>query len=258
MLKFKHLLKFIGVIPQFTIVQLGGGSGSSTTTPTLTPEQTDLLKAQTEAFKNTFLPSYQTATKGAGDVYNASQPYLNNAALAGFQTSQNVQNSFLTPGATALSDASKNLTNLTSPTYFNQLLSGALGSVADINREALNTNNAQYGGTGELGSARSYLANANTSSINNARTAAAVSNALSNFTGQAISGASSLGTLGQGAVNTALDAGKNAVTFANAPTDLYSKYASILYGTPQTATPNFAGTQGSTTSGSGTKFGFSA
>jgi hypothetical protein len=251
MLKLKHLLKFIGVIPQFSIVQLGGGSSSSS--PTLTPEQTDLLKAQTDAFTNTFLPAYKTAVSGATGTYNASSPYLNNAALQGYNTSEGVQSSFLTPGATAMSDAAKNLTNLTSPGYFNQLLSGAMGSVADINREALNTNNAQYGGSGELGSARSYLANANTSSINNARTSAAVSNALSNFTGQAIAGAGALGNLGQGAVNTALTAGQNAVGFANAPTDLMSKYAAILYGTPSGATPNFSGTQGTTSSGSGFK-----
>lgn len=251
MLKLSHLFKFLGITPSFTIIQLGGGSSSSS--PTLTPEQTDLLKAQTDAFTNTFLPAYKTAVSGATGTFNASSPYLNNAALTGYNTSLGVQDSFLTPGANAMSSAASNLTNLTSPGYFNQLLSGALGSVADTNREALNTNNAEYGGTGELGSARAALANANTSSLNNARTASAVSNALSNFTGQAIAGAGTLGNLGQGAVNTALTAGQNAVSYANAPTDLMSKYAAILYGTPASATPNFSGTQGTTSSGSGFK-----
>lgn len=242
---------FQGAASIFGLGNSSQGQSSGSTTPVLTQNQQQVLDAQTQAILNNFLPAYRNATDTATGVYNASSPYLNNAALQGYNTSLGIQNSFLTPGANAMSSAADNLTNLTSPDYFNQLLSGALGSVADTNREALNTNNAQYGGAGELGSARSYLANSNIASLNNARTASAVSNALSNFTGQAIQGAGALGNLGQGAVNTATTAGQNAVNFANAPTNLASAYASILYGLPASATPNFSNTQGSTTSSSG-------
>jgi hypothetical protein len=40
------------------------------------------------------------------------------------------------------------------------------------------------------------------------------------------------------------------VTAAMTPTDLYNKYASVIFGTPAASyTPDFRGTQGSTTTG---------
>jgi hypothetical protein len=45
------------------------------------------------------------------------------------------------------------------------------------------------------------------------------------------------------------------IGFAGAPQDILSKYASVVYGTPQASTtPNFAGTQGQKTTSKG--FGF--
>jgi hypothetical protein len=258
MLKLKHLFKFIGVIPHFTIIQLGGGSGSSTTTPTLTPEQTDLLKAQTEAFTGTFLPSYQKATGGAQNVYDMSSPFVNQAALQGFNTSMGTANS-LTPASLGALDTSKTtLQNIINPDYIKNQVAGYVQPVLEQNREANNSLFAQYGGTGQLGSARSALAESSLGGLNAARLNAAATGAISNITGQQIGAASTLGNLGFQGLGTALANNQAGVGFSNAPTDLYSKYASILYGTPQSATPNFSNTQGTTTSGSGTKFGFSA
>jgi hypothetical protein len=45
------------------------------------------------------------------------------------------------------------------------------------------------------------------------------------------------------------------IGYAQTPQDVLSKYASIIYGTPQGATtPNFAGTQGQNTSGKSSGF----
>ena len=258
MLKLSHLFKFIGLIPQFTIISLGGGSGSSTTTPTLTPEQTDFLKAQTEAFKNTFLPSYQKATGTAQDIYNASQPYLNQGALQGFNTSLGTANALNTPSLQALGDSSTTLKNIISPDYIKNQIAGNVQPILEQNREANNSLFAQYGGSGNLGSSRAALAESSLAGLNAARLNSAATGAIANITGQQIGAAGTLGSMGFQGLNTALGNNQAAVAFSNAPTDLASKYASILYGTPQSATPNFAGTQGSTTSGSGTKFGFSA
>jgi hypothetical protein len=59
----------------------------------------------------------------------------------------------------------------------------------------------------------------------------------------ALESGQSLGTLG-------MNAGQQQITSAGAPLDLYSKYASIVYGTPQASTtPSFQGTQGSESRG---------
>lgn len=258
MLKLIHLFKFIGLIPQFTIISLGGGSGSSTTTPTLTPEQTDLLKAQTQAFTGTFLPAYQKAIGGAQDVYSGSQSYLNQGALQGFNQAQNTSQQLNQPSLNAFGTSSTTLANIISPDYIKNQIAGNVQPILEQNREANNSLFAQYGGLGQLGSSRAALAESSLGGLNQARLNAAATGAIANITGQQIGAAGTLGQMGFQGLGTAQGANQAAVQFANAPTDLYSKYASILYGTPQSATPNFAGTQGSTTSGSGTKFGFSA
>ena len=61
MFKLKKLYQLLA--PTLTIIQLGGGS--STSSPTLTPEQTALLQAQTDAYTSTFLPAYQNTIGGA-------------------------------------------------------------------------------------------------------------------------------------------------------------------------------------------------
>lgn len=256
MLNFTNFFKFIGLIPSFTIFQFGGGGGSSTTTPTLTPEQADLLKTQTEAYKSTFLPSYQKATGGAENIYQGSQPYLNQAALQGFNTSLGTANSLTPASLGALSSSKNTLENIISPDFIKNQIAGYVQPVLEQNREANNSLFAQYGGSGQLGSSRAALAESSLGGLNQARLNAAATGAISNITGQQIGAAGTLGNLGFQGLGTALANNQAGVGFSNAPTDLYSKYASILYGTPQSATPNFAGTQGSYTSGQGTKFGF--
>jgi hypothetical protein len=234
-------------------VSVGGGSssssGQSATQVQLTPEQQSLLAAQTDAFKNTFLPSYQKATGGAQSVYDLSTPYLKQAALQGFNTSLGTANQLNQPSLNALGTSSKTLESIISPDFIKNQIAGYVQPVLEQNREANNSLFAQYGGSGNLGSSRAALAESSLGGLNQARLNAAATGAISNITGQQIGAASTLGNLGFQGLGTALANNQAGVTFSNAPTDLYSKYASILYGTPQSATPNFTNTQGSTSQG---------
>jgi hypothetical protein len=61
---------------------------------------------------------------------------------------------------------------------------------------------------------------------------------------------STLASLGQGGLGQAIGAARQQITAAMTPQDLYNRYASVIFGTPATAySPNFGGTQGSTTTG---------
>ena len=234
-------------------ISIGGGSssssGQSATQVQLTPEQQALLKAQTDAYTNIFLPSYQKATGGAQGVYEGSTPYLNQAALRGFNQSTTTAEQLNQPSLNALGTSSKTLASIISPDYIKNQIAGYLQPIQEQNREANNSLFAQYGGSGQLGSSRAALAESSLGGLNAARLQAAGTNAISNITGQQIGAASTLGNMGFQGLGTALANTQAGVGFANAPTDLYSKYASILYGTPQSATPNFANTQGSTSQG---------
>jgi hypothetical protein len=59
---------------------MGFGKGSSSSSVQMTPEQTELLKAQTGALKETFLPAYKETIGGAQERLGLSQPYVNEAA----------------------------------------------------------------------------------------------------------------------------------------------------------------------------------
>jgi hypothetical protein len=237
----------------FGALGIGGNSssGNATTTPTLTPDQQAYLDAQTKAFTNTFLPAYQNTVQGANNIYGASAPYLNQGALQGFSQATNTAQGLFNPSMNALNQSSSALANIINPNYINSQIQGYLQPVMEQNREANNSLFAQYGGSGNLGSARSALAQQSLAGLNQARLQAAGTNAISNITGQQILAAQGLGGMGFQGLNTAQGANQAAVGFANAPTDLYSKYASVIFGVPQQSTVgNFTGTQGSTSSGS--------
>ena len=325
MFKLKNFYKFIGIVPAFYALDLGGGGGSSTTTTTLSPEQQQLLAAQTQAFTGTFLPAYQTAISGAQDVYNQSSPYLNNAALNTYNQAQNSQGysngianyaanyaqnqnqlgvTGETVGGTDINNVAQQqnlfgtqatnygasaLANLFSPQYEQQQVMGALAPAQYAAQQANVGMNAGFAGAGQLGSSRNALANQQTQALNNqmlgsvaAQTEAGIqqqqynaANALlgagqgaqnqsgnlyTNLTNagtNAVNASTGLGQLGLAGTNQAVSNAGQGVTAANAPMSLYSSLANILYGTPSSATPNFTGTQGTTTSGSGSKFGFS-
>jgi len=363
--KLKNFYKFIGIVPAFYALDLGGGGGSSTTTTTLSPEQQQLLAAQTQAFTGTFLPAYQTAISGAQDVYNQSSPYLNNAALNTYnqaQTSQGTSNAVANAannfalnasnfagnaensgssgiqgatgalnylggagGQTGLSGTSNvanqqnayglNLTNigagalqnLFSPQYEQQQVQGALAPAEYAAQQANVGMNAGFAGAGQLDSSRNALANQQTQALNNQMLGSVAAQTEAGIQQQQYNAANALLGAGQGAMGQAgslysglygtgssninnagglysnlLNSGVNAgnvavnagqlglagtnqavanagqgITAANAPMSLYSSLANILYGTPSGATPNFTGTQGTTTSGTGSQFGFS-
>jgi hypothetical protein len=73
--------------------------------------------------------------------------------------------------------------------------------------------------------------------------------------GQRQRAAESLLGAGQSGLSAAQQSAASRIGFAGAPQDVLSKYASVIYGTPQASTtPSFQGTQGQRTSSKG--FGF--
>ena len=132
------------------------------------------------------------------------------------------------------------------------------GQTATTNAGSL-YNNLLTGGQGatqNAGSLYSTLFGGGQNAIGQANTAAGnLMNA-----GQGASGLASglYGNLaGQGAANLAgaNQAAASQIGYAGTPQDLFSKYAGIVFGTPQASTnPNYAGTQGGTSSGKSSSF----
>jgi hypothetical protein len=228
-------------------------SGNTSTSVNLLQSQRDYLDALTKGAMGTFLPAYQNAVGGAQSLYSLLSPYQNQAALSGYNQSNNVASS-LTPAALGgLNSAKNTLENVISPDYIKNQLAAAIQPITEQTREAQGAQNAMYGASGNLGSARAALADSNLSSLSQQRQSQAVANAIANITGQQINASGTLGTLGLGSLNQAQNAATSAQNFTQAPMDAYAKFANILYGTPQQATnPNFTGTQATQASTSGT------
>lgn len=242
-------------VPTLGIISMGGGS--STSTPTLTPEQSDLLKYQTQQLKDVFMPQYTGAVQGAKSTYDTLSPYANKAALNAFNTFGDTSKSAMTGATNAYTSGMNDLTKLFNPDYESNQINAALQAGRESARESQAGQNAMYGAAGGLGSSRMALADKNLESLNAQRQATAAAGAQSQVQQNRMAAAGQMLGAGQSLANIGMNATGNQMTAAQSPMDLYSKYAGIVFGTPQASTnPNFSGTQGSTSSGSGFNFGF--
>jgi len=238
---------------------LGKSSGSSTTIPSLSPEQNAQIKAQTEFFQNTVQPSYQQAVLGATDIYNNTAGGVTAAGqnLAG--TAAQAQNTLGSTGESALRTGISGLENLYSPEYEQQQLQAALLPAQTQYMQNVAGQQAQFGGAGQLGSARSALAGRATAGQTMAAQQSAAAQVENQIAQQRMAAGQYLTGAGQAGITGALGAAGQGVTAAMAPQQLYNQYASVLFGTPsQSYSPDFRGTQSTSTktSGSTANLGF--
>ena len=234
---------------------MGMGKSSGSSQAVLTPEQKELLGLQTTALKETFLPAYQKTIGDAGTVLRDVQGYQNKAALDAFDQAGTVSKEAVTGARNMINAGTGTLTELFQPDYEQGQINAALQAGRESARESQAGQNAMYGASGGLGSSRMALADRNLSSLNAQRQATAAAGAQAQVQANRSQAAQAIMGSGQQLLGTGLSAAGQQVGYSTAPMDLYSKYASIVYGTPQASTtPNFAGTQGQKTSSKG--FGF--
>ncbi len=231
---------------------MGIGKSSGSSQAVLTPEQKELLQLQTGALKETFLPAYQKTIGDAGTVLRDVQGYQNKAALDAYTQAGDVSKSSIEGANAMIGAGNKTLQALFDPNYEQGQIQAALQAGRESARESQAGQNAMYGAAGGLGSSRMALADQNLASLNAQRQATAAAEAQARVQANRASAAQAVMGQGQNLANLGLSAAGQQVGYSTAPMDLYSKYASIVYGTPQgSTTPNFAGTQGSTTQGKG-------
>jgi len=226
------------------------GKSSSTTTPTLTEEQKAQIKAQTDFFTGTIAPTYETAVKGATDVYNQNAGGVLNAAQNAAGTAAQAQLALGETGESALRTGISGLQSLFSPDYEQNQIQAALAAPQAQYQQNLAGQQAQFGGAGNLGSARQALAGQQLAGQNQALQAATAAQIQRDIAAQRMGVGSTLANLGQGGLGGAQAAATNKITAAMTPQQLYNQYASVIFGTPASSySANFAGTQGSNKTG---------
>ena len=231
---------------------MGFGKGSSTSSVQMTPEQQELLKAQTNFLTQTAFPAYQETIGGAKDVLKTVQPYAYDAAKAGFGAAGNVGQTALGAAGEQLRGAGSTLGQLFDPQYERNQIQAALQAGREATREQLGQQNAMYGAAGGLGSARHALADENLAQLAEQRQATAAAGAQAQVQQNRLTAAQTGLQAAQGLASTGMGAYGQQVQLAQVPQDIYAKYASVVYGTPQqSTTPMFQGTQGQSTSSKG-------
>ena len=226
------------------------GKSSSTTTPTLTEEQKAQIKAQTDFFTGTIAPTYTGAVKGATDVYNQNVGGVVNAGqnLAG--VAGQAQQALGETGESALRTGISGLQSLFSPDYERNQIQSALAPAQAQYQQNLAQQQAQFGGSGNLGSARQALAGQQLAGSNAALQAKTAADLQSQIASQRMGVGAQLAGLGQGGLGQALGAAGQQVAASMTSADYFNKYLSGVYGAPQASyNPDFRGTQATNTTG---------
>lgn len=234
---------------------MGGGKGSSTSAPVITEEQKQLLRAQTGFLTGTAFPTYQKTLGMAGDVYGQVAPAATTAAQTAMDVAGRSGALQEAGGAQSYVQGLSGLTNLFSPEFKEQQIQAALQPAREEIREQMGQQAALFGGAGGMGSSRQALASRNLASLGEQRLGSVAAQTSAGVESQRQRAAESLLGAGQAGLSAAQQAAASRIGFAGAPQDVLSKYASVIYGTPQASTtPSFQGTQGQKTSSKG--FGF--
>ena len=237
-------------------MSFGKSGGTQVTTPGLTPEQQQQIATQNKFFTETIAPTYEQAVRGASNLYQTGAPGVTNAAqnLAG--TASAAQNTLGSTGESALRSGITGLQNLFTPDYERQQLDAAMMPAQAQYQQNLAAQNANFGGAGQLGSARQALAGTQLAGSAAAQQQATAAGVLRDINSQRLQAGSTLAQLGQGGIGQALGAAGQQVTAAMTPQQLYNQYASVIFGTPASSyNPDFRGTQSSTINSQGYKAG---
>ena len=229
---------------------MGGGKGSSQSAPVLTEEQKKLLKEQTSFLTDTAFPAYQKTLGMAGDVYGQVNPAVTNVANTAMDVAGRAGALQEAGGAQSYLQGMQGLSNLFSPEYKEQQIQASLQPAREEIREQMNQQGALFGGAGGMGSSRQALASRNLASLGEQRMGSVAAQTSAGIESQRQRAAESLLGAGQQGLSAAQQSAASRIGFAGAPQDVLSKYASVVFGTPQASTtPSFQGTQGSQSSG---------
>jgi hypothetical protein len=215
-----------------------------------------MMAAQTDLFTKTVGPAYEQLTKGATNLYNQSAGGVNAAAqnLAG--TAAQAQSALGGTGEAALRTGIAGLQNVFDPAYQSQQMQAAMMPAQAQYTQNLANQQAQFGGAGNLGSARQALAGQQLAGQAQSAQMMAGAQVAKDIMAGRLGAGQSLAQLGQGGIGQALGAAGAGVNAARNPMDYFLQYGSALAGNPTAAwNPNFTGTQGSQTDKTGYEFG---
>jgi hypothetical protein len=235
-----------------------GSSGGTTKTEVIqSPEQREALREQTKFLTETAFPAYRQILGQAGDVFGKVYSPVNEAAGNAGNVAGRVGAELERQGAGSYGTGLSGLKALFDPNYKAQQVEAALQKGREDIREQFGSQNTMFGGAGGLGSSRMALADKNLRQLGKQRQQTAAAAAAAGVEANRATAAQKLAEFGQQGLTGSTGQAGSRIGFAGAPQDVFNKYASVIFGVPQAnTTPNFAGTQGSSTTGESQSKGF--
>jgi hypothetical protein len=222
----------------------------SSTSPELSQEQKNDIAASTAFKTGTIIPEYQNLLATSKDIFGKNSEGVLNAAQNVAGVAGQAQNTFGEVGESGYRTGMAGMQNLFSPDYEANQISAAMAPAQAQYMQNIQNQQAQFGGTGNLGSAREALASRQLAGSNQMNQAMLAAQVQKDIASQRAGVGSTLAQLGQTGLTNAEQAAQLRLAAAGVPMDKIAQYASIAYGTPtQSYTGNFTGAQGSTTTG---------
>jgi hypothetical protein len=230
----------------------GLSMGNSSSTPQLTNAEQQYLGGATGLATNTMFPAY-------GNYVNTLGQTFNNNLQGGTQAAQNLgsianqaQKTYGETGESAYRTGVSGLENLFGKDYEANQIAAAMAPAQAQYMQNLSNQGAQFGGTGNLGSARQALAGqqlAGTTQALQAQTAAQIQN---NVAQNRLQAGNALMGAGANNLQSALGAAGTQYQASRLPFQEMQQYGAALNQVPGAAyTPNFSGTRGMTGTSSG-------
>ena len=191
------------------------------------------------------LPYYRRGMQGVEDIYNVNAPGMLQAAQNVGGVAGQVQETTGGVGESALRTGVTGLQSLFAPDYeANQVRSALQPAVAQYMTNIANQQ-AQFGGAGNLGSARQALAGQNLASQNAGLMANTAAQVQKDVAGQRQAVGNQLAQIGYGGMDRALAAAQAKQAASTSPTDQYYKNLAARYSlAPTLGTTPYPGTVG--------------
>jgi hypothetical protein len=224
--------------------QTGGASYQS---PVINPYQILSNQGQTGFLTNSLLPTAGSAMATGQDIFNQGVGGVNQAATSLANYANQGQNLLGQTGATNLQTGSQGLQSLFNPGYVQQQMDAASIPAQLQYQQNLAGQQANYGGAGEIGSARQAIAGGALAQQNQQQQQAARASMASQIAQNQMSAANSLMGGGAGQLASGLNFGQAGVGAAGAPMNLATQYGQFLNGFNNLGQANFSGTNGMNT-----------
>ena len=232
----------------------GKSNNQSSTDPRLTGAQATQVEAQNKFFTDTLQPTYVGAVRGATDVYNKGLPGVAAASQRVAGVADQAATTLGETGESALRTGVSGLESLFNPDYEQNQIMSALAPAQAAYQKNIADQRAQFGGTGNLGSARQAIAEKQVAGSNQALMAKTAADVQRDIATQRAGVGAQLAQIGQGGLGQSVGAAQSKLGATTAEQDLFNKYASVIFGTPSASYS--LGPTGSSTSSSGSNLGF--